>query len=481
MEPSYLTSSPAEAKRLFAEEAQNSPSSKRAKRRRTHREARLKSRKAEADAVFEPDGMSDAAPTPASVASKRAPKVENSKDAGCKMETADNAKEKGGELVTPADLGEPSGVKREAGAKARSNPMATTPAVAGPSQPPARNGNVVLKAEEWYVPLSELPVSPPRDYTFKAFPDPEPLRFGGPVLLPSSLRKDEKKIKRGSIRHDAVLGKHEALSSPVTAASPKTEEMKAEQSSEQKKKKKKNKKKDNTVAEFEVKAEEKDGQKPSQEDVVMEDVVMKDADADADGKADEKAPVTPPCLLADDKILAAPAGTRTLKAISKHLKHMAAKLDASRQPTADPEGKANAATSSEGNPPTMADASASASALATTTTTTTAMAMATLHEAVAHLHTRVELADLRASVRHDVLFSALFKVATDVSELSQAVHKNQHQHQHQHQQLLTSRKTYEQCLRIYTADMDRASTREEAAKFGQLVLKYVGDLLKTLG
>jgi hypothetical protein len=44
-----------------------------------------------------------------------------------------------------------------------------------------------------------------------------------------------------------------------------------------------------------------------------------------------------------------------------------------------------------------------------------------------------------------------------------------------------SRKTLEQCLRIYTEDMNRAGSSEEVAKYGGLVVQYAGDLFKTLG
>ncbi|KAH6623757.1 hypothetical protein F5144DRAFT_595869 [Chaetomium tenue] len=47
--------------------------------------------------------------------------------------------------------------------------------------------------------------------------------------------------------------------------------------------------------------------------------------------------------------------------------------------------------------------------------------------------------------------------------------------------MLQSRKTLEQCLAIYTEDMDRAETREEVVKYGGLAVQYAGDLFKTLG
>ena len=44
-----------------------------------------------------------------------------------------------------------------------------------------------------------------------------------------------------------------------------------------------------------------------------------------------------------------------------------------------------------------------------------------------------------------------------------------------------ARKTMEQCLRIYSEDMEKATTSEEVERYAGLVVKYAGDLFKTLG
>jgi hypothetical protein len=116
-----------------------------------------------------------------------------------------------------------------------------------------------------------------------------------------------------------------------------------------------------------------------------------------------------------------------------------------------------------------------------------------------------------------VLFNALLKVSRDVSALTDIVKQQQEAH-NQHtdrlcspaphhngngtsgdshsimesgetpaarakrlQNLQNSRKTYEQCLRIYVADMDRAQTKEDVGKLGKLVMQYSEHLFKTLG
>ncbi|KAL1843442.1 hypothetical protein VTJ49DRAFT_1552 [Mycothermus thermophilus] len=499
MDSKYFTSSPAAAKRLFAEEAQDSPSSKRAKRSRLSKKHQFKSIKTENDAGFEEDWIPDA-DTSVFASSNRALKTEKNNDTNSQKGIGDG-EQNTGTSVSPADSTTQDGNKLKAEAntrKARADSRAannvkspgdfsvggrrhpissSTPAVAGPSHPRSENGHTAHKTEkEEYIPLSELPVSPLRDYTFKAFPDPKPLQYGAPSSLSSSSKKGKK--KRGSVSNGVFLEKDEATAFPITAVPPKTEEMKTEKQKKKRKDKKNDEKKD-------------------------EGAEMKDQDEE---------PTTPPALLTDDKILAAPAGTRTLKAISKHLKAISTKLDESRQWSVDLKAKANFLTSSEGSKLTVPED------LATTSTGIPAATIEALRRDLANLQSRVDLADLRASIRHEVLFSALLKVASDVSDLAQTVKKNHRQHmddqvrlnsaanggadpgivsdadienpkqaaataarEKRAQMLQTSRKTYEQCLRIYTADMDRATSKEEVVNFGQLVVKYAGDLLKTLG
>ncbi|KAK4151043.1 hypothetical protein C8A00DRAFT_36313 [Chaetomidium leptoderma] len=188
-------------------------------------------------------------------------------------------------------------------------------------------------------------------------------------------------------------------------------------------------------------------------------------------------------LIPMEEALTAPAGTKTLKAINKHLKALEANLVAaypSDQATAD---------------------------------------METLRSDMAALHERLDRDELRASIRHAMLFNALVKVSTNIGSLTDQVQIQQQQQQQQQQDGLNndgtdgengtvnggntpqvnaaaaavvakdklsksmqqSRKTLKQCLRIYTEDMDRAESREEVAKYGGLCVQYAGDLFKTLG
>ncbi|KAL2133104.1 hypothetical protein VTI74DRAFT_2935 [Chaetomium olivicolor] len=195
--------------------------------------------------------------------------------------------------------------------------------------------------------------------------------------------------------------------------------------------------------------------------------------------------------------LKTPAGTKTLKAIKKRLKAFESTL------TSYPSEFSNQLQS--------------------------------LHSNIVQLHERLERNELRAAVRHEMLFNSLVKVAGDVGRLSHEVASLQSQIQHCHHihddrkqgqeahdqcgsdtmgadgeiaaaatatasmvkdtketketrekqqrlsaSMLQSRKTLEQCLRIYTEDMNRAGTREEVGKFGGLCVQYAGDLFKTL-
>jgi hypothetical protein len=157
---------------------------------------------------------------------------------------------------------------------------------------------------------------------------------------------------------------------------------------------------------------------------------------------------------------------------------------------------------------------------------------------MSQLHARLECDDLRASIRHSMLFNALVKVSTDVGVLGGLVQEVQQQQQlvvdgqgqgqndgsdadgennnittangssgvngtprsavngtprasasaaaaaakdKRGKMMRQSRKTYERCLEIYTGDMDRAGDREKVGKYGELCVKYAGDLFKTLG
>lgn len=183
-----------------------------------------------------------------------------------------------------------------------------------------------------------------------------------------------------------------------------------------------------------------------------------------------------------DPAMTAPAGTKTLKAINKHLKALEAKLT-----TTTPD------SGSDNHIPHALDA---------------------LRSDITQLHARLECAELRAAIRHDMLFNALVKVSTDIGVLQGQVQLQQQVDGHNQNQggggqndgadgetvngtpraiataaardrrgkmMQQSRKTYEQCLRGFTEDMNRAGEREEVEKYGGLCVQYAGDLFKTLG
>jgi hypothetical protein len=182
------------------------------------------------------------------------------------------------------------------------------------------------------------------------------------------------------------------------------------------------------------------------------------------------------------EISSAPTGTRTLKSINKHLKSLEAKLSTT--------------TTNPCSPPTTE--------------------ISTLRNDITALYQRLDRAELRAAIRHEMLFNALIKVSTDVGRVSDQLVQMQQQQQQQEGQvqnedgstattttdetasaivtaasaaakdkhsasLKQSRKTLEQCLRIHTENMNRAGSGEEVVKFGGLCVQYAGDLFKTLG
>ncbi|KAK4241214.1 hypothetical protein C8A03DRAFT_12520 [Achaetomium macrosporum] len=145
---------------------------------------------------------------------------------------------------------------------------------------------------------------------------------------------------------------------------------------------------------------------------------------------------------------------------------------------------------------------------------------------ITQLQDRLDRDGLRAAIRHEMLFNALIKVATDVGKLSSQIEaaaaaaaQDQHDEfrdEHgddastagtpmskvnqkkrdgivaggaairdskdkQKVGLRQSRKTLEQCLRIYAEDMDRAGNLEDVKRYGGLCVQYAEDLFKTLG
>jgi hypothetical protein len=204
-----------------------------------------------------------------------------------------------------------------------------------------------------------------------------------------------------------------------------------------------------------------------------------------------------------DAAMAAPAGTKTLKAINKHLKALQSAVTT--------------------YPAHLNDA------------------IASLRTDIAHLHSRLDRDELRASIRHEILFNALVKVSSDIGALNARVdEQQQHIQEQQESSHLTlnnsdgidgdttmtngtgtgaggkdkdkesataikdkekerererentikynktksmqqARKNLEQCLRIYAEDMNRAGSAEEVGRYGGLCVQYAGDLFKTLG
>ncbi|KAL2019345.1 hypothetical protein VTK56DRAFT_9725 [Thermocarpiscus australiensis] len=160
-----------------------------------------------------------------------------------------------------------------------------------------------------------------------------------------------------------------------------------------------------------------------------------------------------------------PTGSKTLKAINKRLKSLDAKLSST--------------------PPDLLTQD-----------------MHSLRGEMTQLQQRLQCDELRATIRHEMLFNALVKVSTDVGALSRqlqlqlqlqkddagetaaaatpgaasAAAKEKHK-----AGLKQSRKTLEQCLRIYSEDMNKASSADEVKKLGSLCVQYAGDLFKTLG
>ncbi|KAL2260484.1 hypothetical protein VTK26DRAFT_5488 [Humicola hyalothermophila] len=182
----------------------------------------------------------------------------------------------------------------------------------------------------------------------------------------------------------------------------------------------------------------------------------------------------------------APAGTKTLKSISRRLKSLEAKLTSL---TTTVPSTANTAPSAPSSP-VLAHA-----------------ALHPLRAEIADLHQRLDVAELRATVRHEMLFNALTKISADVCrraghELQLYRHRLQQQQQEKEREqggedhdsasaaaaapaantavaedpaaaaerrsasMRQARKTLEQCLRSFTDDMNQARTAEDVAKYG---------------
>ncbi|KAK4124356.1 hypothetical protein N657DRAFT_689920 [Parathielavia appendiculata] len=199
--------------------------------------------------------------------------------------------------------------------------------------------------------------------------------------------------------------------------------------------------------------------------------------------------IEPNILPIPEAALATPAGTKTLKIINKHLKALEETIN--------------------GHPSQLNNTCDA------------------LRADIAKLHERLSRDELRASIRHAIIFNALIKVSCDLCALNGRADKHQQQHDEHdndhptvpdggetHKSATTApgkdkdkdreaaikdkdrldslkskkarsiqqaRKTLEQCLRIYTEDMNRAASTDEVARYGVLCVQYAGDLFKTLG
>ena len=113
----------------------------------------------------------------------------------------------------------------------------------------------------------------------------------------------------------------------------------------------------------------------------------------------------------------APAGTKTLKSINKHLKALENKIDA--------------LTSLSSTPATTNATYTSSSS--TLHATNGAEAIQSLRaDMISSLHQRLDLAELRATVRHEILFNALVKISTDLSKVGHDIQVYQQQQQQSH-------------------------------------------------
>ncbi|KAK4229277.1 hypothetical protein QBC38DRAFT_120290 [Podospora fimiseda] len=165
--------------------------------------------------------------------------------------------------------------------------------------------------------------------------------------------------------------------------------------------------------------------------------------------------LSPP--LNSDHEPAIPAGTKTLKAINKRLKSLDAKLSTT---TGAPVKKAHDSSASDET-----------------------KAIQHLQEDVMLLLQRMFRDEIRAQVRHQIMFNSIKSLAVAIHGLA-----GQEKDQESGSGVATSgmrmttsqTQTLEFCLDKYMDDLSRASTTEEVSKIGKLCVKYAGDLFKTL-
>ncbi|KAK4462598.1 hypothetical protein QBC42DRAFT_296735 [Cladorrhinum samala] len=176
-----------------------------------------------------------------------------------------------------------------------------------------------------------------------------------------------------------------------------------------------------------------------------------------------------PPIVSDHESAALPSGTRTLKSINKRLKSLDAKLS-----TAPAEN------------PVLNDEVA---------------AIRHLQEDVFSLSQRIHRDEIRAQVRHQIMFNGLKTLFVAVNKLAEDVKSadamedearekghgerkpNEGEgkaHGEVKPKNTMSTKTLEHCLGKYMEDLGRASTGDEVNKVGKLCVQYAGDLFKTL-
>ncbi|KAH6847139.1 hypothetical protein B0I37DRAFT_430429 [Chaetomium sp. MPI-CAGE-AT-0009] len=219
-------------------------------------------------------------------------------------------------------------------------------------------------------------------------------------------------------------------------------------------------------------------------------------------------PSSPPLVPA----LATPSGTKTLKAINKQLRALSSHFSpTTSSPSNNPHQDKQQQQQQQQQQATEHAAAA------------TQEEIARLRADITRLHERLDRDGLRAAARHTMLFNALVKVAGDVGAVAGEVRAlgcgdggntmlgdgvsgggnggggdgeggggvgtpragsaatAKEVREKLSRSMLQSRKTLEQCLGIYTEDMERAGTREEVVKYAGLAVQYAGDLFKTLG
>ncbi|KAK4162405.1 hypothetical protein QBC43DRAFT_356186 [Cladorrhinum sp. PSN259] len=163
-----------------------------------------------------------------------------------------------------------------------------------------------------------------------------------------------------------------------------------------------------------------------------------------------------PPLHTDHESQNLPSGTKTLKSINKRLKSLDAKLSTTAPAETYPLPSEEVA------------------------------AIQHLQEDVMSLSQRIHRDEIRAQVRHQIMFNSLKALASTVNSLTEEGKEKVGEAKGQVNNIGGKAKktlqiqTLERCLDKYTEELGRASSAEEVLKFGTLCVKYAGDLFKTL-